>query len=1271
MQIALKEEAGIQLTQEEFDFMADAGAYEEIERVNANCTLKDNLQQASTSGTQTDKAPVYDSDESAEVHHSENCYDNDIFNMFTQEEQYTELLEPIPESHQVPQNDSNVISEVSSVEQSGGTVEQHPATPEETRALYDSLYNNLATEVEKVNSVNRKLRETNADLTTELARYKNQEKCFEISQEKYDKLERCYQKSVYQEQCLTKKINALHLSSGKQITTLNEEISNLNKQLSKEKSTFSPLLEEKKRLKSDFKIREDELLDKKIQRENMIKELDNILVKTGQSIQTMHMLSPKPDSFYHTEQKMALGYQNPFYLKQAQQKQQSLYNGKVLLEKHDPPVVYDSEETLELAQEKADESLAKHKALELEIKRLLRAVISQDIMSIVQNNYENEYAKLWNDWYKKCEECKYGKILYDKAYNDMQQKIERLQAQLGDLKELEFQVRNYERENAHLKTTYKNLFDSIKVTRAQTKAIIDSLQDKLHDTIYENAKLRAQLFDKVSEQKDTNKGTDVNTQFSKQSVLGKPPSSEPKLYSVTPFPKSMVIPKIGKSNALSKPVTSNSAPSSRESTIVNNERVIALGIFRINPFKASMVDNFVPNKHVKTSIRTKPNTVSQPNVITKNDVNSKTNGFSPKDVKSTTRTRRPYPRNNPKNDKVPFKSKSSCLSNKLEKKEENHRSLQSSNYSDHMSSACNNINLQFEMKNLSINQRTKQIMETMNVTLDKLSGMACNQMSDCNSFFRLKENSWKVYSVICSTNYSNGENQVVSKSSAVTTADASDKRQQQQDSTSSTSTLATTITADGNFDFKNQRDLPRNTPLDRVEVLGSFTAYPIMNTPDQRHQYLRYEGLQYTNANVVDFETRLARIYMRQVHRVHVFDFEGLPDLMDEGLRGRMLMEHRFGEAVLDLDTTGALQFWFILGRECEADPLQGGSNCLLDKDLICEGFSRYTPFLHSYQGSYAEITLRVGEERIIFKSVKPTSSLIKRVYMLNLRERIELGLEARLMGETLVINRSLDPLNGDYIELNDLNEPFELRRNQGDDLMSTIEEGEVIKEFRTRDDELDTGIDDYPSCCDYDKKIHIDCAYNLKFSCMIGFEFTHVNFFPLLYVNVMSKKFHNSIMKDKMVYKGNNVIGALMNVPIFVGTFSVVTDFAVLEDMDAYRDEGMGDVIFGEPFLREVGIKARRFEGMITIYNGNESVTYQMVRSHPRFKHHTNEQCNKIPPLLKVSDEDKKNGISHPYQKLKGFYKGVLNLGPDYIRDAKTEEWLTRGHISVHEMEW
>nr|GEZ53921.1 hypothetical protein [Tanacetum cinerariifolium] len=155
--IAQKEEAGIQLQVEEYDLMAAAADLDEIEEVNANCILMANLQQASTSGTQTDSVLVYDTDGSTEVH--ENCDDNEIFNMFTQEEQYTELLEPIPESYQVPQNDNVVISEDTSVEQ--------------------------AIEVEKVNSVNRKLKETNADMTTELARYKNPSHVYKLKKALY------------------------------------------------------------------------------------------------------------------------------------------------------------------------------------------------------------------------------------------------------------------------------------------------------------------------------------------------------------------------------------------------------------------------------------------------------------------------------------------------------------------------------------------------------------------------------------------------------------------------------------------------------------------------------------------------------------------------------------------------------------------------------------------------------------------------------------------------------------------------------------------------------------------------------------------------------------------------------------------------------------------------------------------------------------------------------------------------------------------------------
>nr|GEW37801.1 hypothetical protein [Tanacetum cinerariifolium] len=763
---------GIQLQAKEFDLMAAAVDLDEIKEVNANYILMANLQQASTSGTQTDKAPVYDSNGSAE---------------------------------------------------------------------------NLAIEVEKVKSVNRKLKETNADLTTELARFKNQEKCFEISQEKYDKLKRCYQQAVYQEQCLSKKINALYLST----------------------------------------------------------------------------------------EKMALGYQNPFYLKQAQKKQQSLYDGKVLLEKHDPRVVHDSEETLQLAQEsrekmkqlnkeikpanytkinhlsgffsqtaksreelyfsndskmanvsksisilneefsddttpsgarkflnevkstivtlqrvvkhrmtlethnwsssahqelhkivqdeifpivnqvdaivqnfeiqflkeaakfvgdfkslakEADESLTKHKTLELEIKRLLRAVVAQNprvqnignqngLIGVQGNGNQNqigngnlvavrtegnaaghngnqircynyrgvghftrdctarprrrdaaylqtqllisqkkeagiqlqaeEYDLMATDKapvydsnrsaevhdYENCDnndifnmftqEEQYtelvkpipephqvpqndNNIIFEEAAKfvgdfkslakkadaslakykaleleiehllravDMQQKVERLQAQLGDLKgkskdtsgvsdtlnplsqklendnvELEFQDLNYARENAHLKATYKNLLDFIFVSRTQTKTIIASLQNELQNTIYENAMLRAQLFKKDYVQKDNTRGMSKNTKFAKQSILGKSPI-------------------LGEIHALSNPVTSNSGPTPQESKVVKNDKVIALGMFRINPFKTSREEKHVPN-NVRASARTKPITVSQPPVITKKDVNSNSNGLS-------------------------------------------------------------------------------------------------------------------------------------------------------------------------------------------------------------------------------------------------------------------------------------------------------------------------------------------------------------------------------------------------------------------------------------------------------------------------------------------------------------------------------------------------------------------------------------------------------------------------------------------------------------------
>nr|GEX96933.1 integrase, catalytic region, zinc finger, CCHC-type, peptidase aspartic, catalytic [Tanacetum cinerariifolium] len=175
---------------------------------------------------------------------------------------------------------------------------------------------------------------------------------------------------------------------------------------------------------------------------------------------------------------------------------------------------------------------------------------------------------------------------------------------------------------------------------------------------------KAQLFDTISDQKDTLRGTSANTKFAKQSILGKPP-------------------KVGKTHALSKPVTSNSIPTPQGSKVVKNVKVVAPGMFRINPFKPSREEKHVPNK-VRASVRINPITVSQHPVITKKVVNSDSNGLS-----STGATA--YEQY--KHDRVPAASKSSDSKNKEVEVEEHHRKLLLFRNKKHMSSECNNVKL--------------------------------------------------------------------------------------------------------------------------------------------------------------------------------------------------------------------------------------------------------------------------------------------------------------------------------------------------------------------------------------------------------------------------------------------------------------------------------------------------------------------------------------------------------------------------------------------------
>ncbi|GKC89387.1 hypothetical protein Tco_1150036 [Tanacetum coccineum] len=72
-----------------------------------------------------------------------------------------------------------------------------------------------------------------------------------------------------------------------------------------------------------------------------------------------------------------------------------------------------------------------------------------------------------------------------------------------------------------------------------------------------------------------------------------------------------------------------------------------------------------------------------------------------------------------------------------------------------------------------------------------------------------------------------------------------------------------------------------------------------LTSREQRHPFFRYQGLKYTDADIADFEERLERIYSREIHRVQVVDFQGMPELMRDGLFPRMAMEHHDDDGVV------------------------------------------------------------------------------------------------------------------------------------------------------------------------------------------------------------------------------------------------------------------------------------------------------------------------------------------------------------------------------------
>nr|GEY39364.1 integrase, catalytic region, zinc finger, CCHC-type, peptidase aspartic, catalytic [Tanacetum cinerariifolium] len=307
-------------------------------------------------------------------------------------------------------------------------------------ALQDDLIlfviEQLKTQVVNCTKINQDNKQVNEILTAELERYKNQERILK-EQKNDDKASVSYEQSL--------EIETLK-------HTLSEHLK--EKEYLKQKITL---------LKNDFQKEEPRNIDRELALEKQVKELNNIVFKRNQSAQTVHMLT-KPQFFYDHSTRQALGFQNPCYLKRAQQLKLKLYDGSVI-EKSDAIVIHDSEETLLLAEESRYSVQPEEPNISASttIVEVLKELPKVSLVNSSLKKLKFHLASFDMSQAKDTVILKLRENLQSLTGDVKERKVKREIEEIETLNiELDHRVTKLVAENEHLKQTYKQMYDSVK-----------------------------------------------------------------------------------------------------------------------------------------------------------------------------------------------------------------------------------------------------------------------------------------------------------------------------------------------------------------------------------------------------------------------------------------------------------------------------------------------------------------------------------------------------------------------------------------------------------------------------------------------------------------------------------------------------------------------------------------------------------------------------------------------------------------------------------------
>ncbi|GJV79116.1 hypothetical protein Tco_1514986 [Tanacetum coccineum] len=136
----------------------------------------------------------------------------------------------------------------------------------------------------------------------------------------------------------------------------------------------------------------------------------------------------------------------------------------------------------------------------------------------------------------------------------------------------------------------------------------------------------------------------------------------------------------------------------------------------------------------------------------------------------------------------------------------------------------------------------------------------------------------------------------------------------------------------------------------------------------------------------------------------------------------------------------------------------------------------------------------------------------------------------------------------------------------------------------------------------------------DLTFECMIGFRKFTAYLDPFLPMNIISRKAYNTIMVDKLEGTGKNLVAIVRDVYVFVGSFTYITDFIMLEYIGEFIMSDMAEVLMGRPFRKITKLKYDVAKGLVSFSKIFDTYTYRMPRKIPRLK---NFNWSIVPPLL------------------------------------------------------